>query len=194
MEQNEIDNYKNLYLKYPTIFTQFYTVNTPDNIISRYLNKFITYFVRTIYEKFNLLYKYLMEFYKNDLYDLYLDMRDNIEKMYYTIIKYENNKISKTTFINLIIESIGEFVYSKNFDTHTNFFHQIFKFENDLNNFVYLNSNKETYYALYDYDFLEIKKTLPSMTRYMTKPTNIKLLRSSNNKIKIQKIILQDQM
>lgn len=179
-------NHLELLKTYPEIFPNFYMIENSFLGEIEYLDRFILYYVKALHKKYNLTYKYLMEFYKNDLFMFYLGMKDCLKKHSEVINNSIDECVDNILFFERLSESIRAFIYSNDFSDKTDFIRNIFRFELELFKFINEDNDEEIYTSNYEYDVYKVKKEMLSMENYHSEKITIKFIKL-NNKVRLQK-------
>lgn len=169
----------------PKIFPQYFELKTDIRERLTYLDKFVYHIYPIFFKHLQSTYRLLMKYYNNSLYRLFLEFKDkNIPQL------------SETSFIETItkkngifrnIKLIEKYIYCSNFGEKTNLIIEVFKFELNIFQFLYEESQDEQIID-YNIDVYKIKRLGFSSERDVTYPVKIKFTRISKNDINVKRI------
>lgn len=137
------------------IFTHFFEYKSELLDKVNFLDKFVSYiYLRTLHP-FRCTYKFLMEFYDDNILQLFYSYKE-VEERTLKISSYQDTTIGANKLINAY-KSFNNFVNNSYFGDKDNFIKEMCKFEYDAMNFLY-NSNKPQNINNYKYNVYDVKK------------------------------------
>lgn len=185
-----ISECKDMFIKNPEIFPQFYMLNSELVHQLLFLDRFINFFYSTMSSNISSTYQLLMLFYNNDLLKLFFDFRKYIPDFATRIFFRDDYFFSEMRPKDLILNGIDifeNFINQAEFGKYSIAIREVFKFESDI--YRFLNHSTQSEEVLqYDTDVLKIKKYDSYKEAVPAKHVTLKFSRLDNGNLKIKRI------
>ncbi|SHK02432.1 B12-binding domain-containing radical SAM protein [Paramaledivibacter caminithermalis] len=175
----------------PDIFSQFFNFETEVRRELLYLDRFITSFYINLRRYLKSTFKLLLDHYNQDLLKLFIDFRRINYDKFNNIFNTDNYFFSSMTSYELMwemIKIINKFLYSMDFNEKTEYIREIFRFEVDCFEYMYIKNYKDVKFYRYNYDILNILKDFNIKCDQISTPIKVKFYIGENGNLKVKRI------
>ena len=163
-----INDYKDIIIKYPHIFPQFYTAESVVNIDNyKYLGKFTIYLINCLKGAMPHTYRLLLDYYNNDILNIYKEIN-----------KFDVYFMEKLNILNIKTELsyakiIYYFIQHNKFGNYALEIKNIFKYELDFIEFKISSKDNDVKIKTYDIDVLKVEEESLTLNKIKYEPINV---------------------
>lgn len=179
------EKYKDLILKNPLIFSQYFEINSSVRRETRYLDKFMRNYYIVLFKYLPKTYELIMQYYNNNILNIFIDFKRINEKFLSKL--YDYGDYPKQTFLQRN-ELIKNYINFYNFGNNTSLIRELFKFESNIIEFMYFRKENE-FVKNYKHDVYEIKQSGKFVNQEKYNSINVKFTRIKDKNINIKKVL-----
>ncbi|WP_066498928.1 B12-binding domain-containing radical SAM protein [Abyssisolibacter fermentans] len=165
-----------LITKYPNLFSHFYILN--KSLVKKYpyCDMFMNHYIQILYTMFRITYNNLIDYFKCDFLAFYNSFYKYLAANSKELINYSDNiDVEHKHFVYKVIDIWKEYINSYKFEKYDNIIKEIYRFECDLNDFIFNNEENEDAIKTYDFDVYDANKKTFKLDEYMPKETIIRI-------------------
>ncbi|KNY28932.1 B12-binding domain-containing radical SAM protein [Pseudobacteroides cellulosolvens] len=187
VDNNNIDEYKDIILRYPTVFPHFYNLSeeiAPNIYRYQYLDEFVCHKMKFFNLSMPQTYRLLRTYFNNELIKIYNDIKETCKDILVPI----NDEVQAKELEHG--KQLAEYINKKDFGIYKDIIRQMFKYELDYLEFKNNSVCDEEKLAQYDFNVLKIETRNLGFKEIDIGKTAVRFKNNNAKEIIVEKIVV----